>query len=140
MEEEQLEAIRAYLDRADEALQAARLLLYNGLIRDSVSKVYYAVFYAATSVLISIGKNPSKHSGVISLFGLELVKKGSIDAKYGRMLSTAFDDRNISDYRVSQEVSVETAETRIAEAEEFLSRMERYLREKDIYGKDDNSG
>ena len=44
---ENIQALVTYrLEQADESLEAARILLGNNLIRPSVNRAYYAMFYA----------------------------------------------------------------------------------------------
>jgi predicted nucleotidyltransferase len=42
----------------------------------ATSRAYYAAFYAAEAALLSLGETRSKHSGVLSAFGLLVVKQG----------------------------------------------------------------
>ena len=68
--------IRYRLEQADESLESAQLLLDNGKYRPSVSRSYYAMFYAVLALLIFEEYSSSKHSGVLSYFNQTFVKKG----------------------------------------------------------------
>ncbi len=77
MMSENIQALVTYrLEQADESLEAARTLLDKGLIRPSVNRAYYAMFYAVLALLARGKKETSKHSGAIALFDRDFVKKG----------------------------------------------------------------
>ena len=65
---ENIQALVTYrLEQADESLEAARALLDKKLIRPSVNRAYYAMFYAVLALLARGKKETSKHSGAIAL-------------------------------------------------------------------------
>ena len=55
------------IDQADESLEAARTLLDKKLVRPSINRAYYAMFYAVLALLARGKKETSKHSGAIYL-------------------------------------------------------------------------
>jgi uncharacterized protein (UPF0332 family) len=59
------------LEQAIESLEAAKVLLEKGLLRPSVNRSYYAMFYAVLALLTVKRKETSKHSGAISIFDKE---------------------------------------------------------------------
>lgn len=65
---------QALLTKADESLQAARLLTQEGFHGFAVSRAYYAMLYIAEALLPTDGLAFSKHSAVISAFGRVWVK------------------------------------------------------------------
>ena len=73
---ENIQALVTYrLEQADESLEAARTLLDKKLIRSSVNRAYYAMFYAVLALLARGKKETSKHSGAIALFDRDFVKQ-----------------------------------------------------------------
>jgi uncharacterized protein len=118
-----------YLDRAYQDLQAARSNLPQGFYRVSITRAYYAMFYAASALLASEGISRSKHSGVHAAFGERFVKGGLIEPKYAKMLGYAFDSRLDSDYDVEFVADQALAEDVLNDARCFVDRTERYLRE-----------
>lgn len=75
MKEDEIQTLIQYrLEQAETALDDARFLLEGRRSPQSiVNRAYYAMFYAALALLQKIGKIPSKHIGVISLFDTEFV-------------------------------------------------------------------
>src|SRR5436309_1241490 len=92
------ELIGGYLAKANEKMAVSQRLLFQGDFEDSISRAYYAAFYAAQALLLSEGLSSKSHTGLVSLFGLHFIKPGRIDKKYGRFLSNLLEDRQQSDY------------------------------------------
>ena len=74
--------IQLYLDRADQDLRAAEDNIRRGFYGVAVTRAYYAMFYAASALLVSEGIARSKHSGVHAAFGQHFVKTGLIETEY----------------------------------------------------------
>lgn len=72
--------------KAHSSLTAAKKLWEELLFAESISRSYYAMFYAAKALLLMDGIDVSKHSAVAAAFGREYVKTGKIDSRYHRML------------------------------------------------------
>lgn len=53
------------LARSREEISAAKLLAGGGFAVQSVSRAYFAAFYAAEAALLSLGESRSRHSGVM---------------------------------------------------------------------------
>lgn len=121
------ESIRALIQKAEQSLKVATLLLHDGYYDFSASRSYYTMFYCAEALLFTKGLSFSKHSAVISSFGKEFVKAKSMPEKLHFYLREAFDLRRIGDYETTG-VGKEEAEESIKRAEEFLKATKRYLR------------
>ncbi len=118
------------LEQSDESLKAADILLQKKLIRPSVNRSYYAMFYAVLALLAVEKKETSKHSGVISLFDKEFVKSGVIARDFSRWLHHAFDLRQQSDYAAQLSVSSLEAGDLFQHAKDFVEELKGILREK----------
>jgi uncharacterized protein (UPF0332 family) len=121
--------VRFYLDRANNALKQAGDNLNLGHYDVATSRAYYAMFYAASALLVSQGISRSKHSGVHAAFGQYFVKPGLIEPQYGRMLVNAFNVRLDSDYEAKPSLSLELAEDILRDASQFVDRAATYLEE-----------
>ena len=115
------------LTRAKKALLAAKTLLENQLYEDCVSRAYYAVLHAAKAALTTVGVEPESHHAVRRLFGLHLVKTGTVEKDFAKILTAEQEDREISDYDIHIEIEQDTALKRVADAEKFIERIEKYL-------------
>ncbi len=121
--------IELYMDQAWAALQQSRDNLGLGHYNVTISRAYYAMFYAATALLASQGISRSKHSGVHSAFGQYFVKPGLIEPEYSRMLANTFRLRLDSDYEVSLTPNKTSAQDTLRYAEQFVERAVTYLQQ-----------
>lgn len=91
------------MEQAQSALDDAKFLLEGNRSPQSIiNRSFYAMFYAALALLQKIGKVPSKHAGVISLFDTEFALKGIFPKELSKDFHKAFELRQLSDYKVSE--------------------------------------
>ena len=122
------ELVRLRLEQARETLDDARALLAAGRTpRSVVNRAYYAMFYAVLALLQGIGKAPSKHAGVVSLFDSEFVHAGAFPKEMSRALHDAFDERHESDYDTVRTPTRDEAAGLIASAEQFVRQVTEYV-------------
>ena len=125
-----LSLIKYRLEQAQTALDDAKYLLEGNRSPQSiVNRAFYAMFYAAIALLQKIGKIPSKHSGVISLFDTEFVLKGIFPKELSKDFHKAFELRQVSDYKTIEQISREQAEEILQKAVLFVNSITKYLTE-----------
>lgn len=112
--------ITAQLNKAEQSLAAAELLLRQGYGEFAASRAYYAMLYAAEALLASRGQSYSSHAAVQAAYGREFAKSGDLDVRFHRWLLDAQDLRNVGDYGIGIVISDEQAGQVIAWAREFL--------------------
>lgn len=95
-----------------------------------VNRGYYAMFYAASAILLTKGLGTSKHSGVISLLDREFVKSGEVDPVWSKNLRNALNLRSWGDYDEQAVITKEQAETLLNDARNFVSWAEQWLTER----------
>jgi uncharacterized protein (UPF0332 family) len=76
--------IEANMERAEQAVDAARKLVSDGYYDFAASRAYYAVFYAASALLLHEGLEFRKHSGVIAAIHQLFIKTGRLEKEYGK--------------------------------------------------------
>lgn len=121
------ELIQSYLAKARDKVRVARELRDLGDWDDAVSRAYYAALHAAQAALLTEGQRADTHRGVVVLFGLLLVKPGKLDRRWGKFLANLKDDRETSDYDPVSYIDEATARRAVAEAEEFVEAVDRYV-------------
>jgi len=126
------ELIARRLNRAYKNLEVARSLFTNEFYGDSVSKAYYAIFFAAKSLLLTKNLDPKKHSGVISSFNQYFIKTGEIEKELAEILKFAQKERVSADYDEFYSASPEEARSQLENAERFLGRLKEILQEKEF--------
>ena len=128
MKEDISTLIRYRLEQAQTSLEDAKFLLGGNRSPQSiVNRAYYAMFYATLALLQKIGKVPSKHTGVISLFDKEFVLKGIFPKKLSKDFHRAFELRQISDYKTYEPISIEKAKAIPTKATNFVKIIQRYF-------------
>jgi uncharacterized protein (UPF0332 family) len=120
--------IAGLLDKAERSLSAARLLLDQEHHDFAGSRCYYAMFYVAEALLVSLGESYSSHAAVIGAFGREFAKTGKLDPKFHRWLIDAQDIRNVGDYGVGKAITAEQVNEVIIRAQEFIVAGRDYLK------------
>ena len=98
MKEETKTLVAYRLERAEESLEEAKILLERGYGNTFVNRLYYACFYAVSALLLTRGLSSAKHSGIRSLFHQKIVKSGLVDLESGQLYDRLFDNRQKGDY------------------------------------------
>jgi uncharacterized protein (UPF0332 family) len=119
--------IQANFARSNESIEAARLLLQSGFPDFAASRAYYAVFYAATALLLQEGQEFSKHSGVIAAIHRQFIRSNKLPKEMGKTLNWLFELRSIADYGETQRVPTEDAELAIQSATSFVQAVRKLI-------------
>lgn len=86
------------LERARETIEEARILANAARWNACVNRLYYACFYAVSTLLVKDGLASSKHTGVRSLFNKHYVKTGKVPKDMARVYNDLFERRQEGDY------------------------------------------
>lgn len=127
LDEAQKEQIEIRWMLAEEKLKIAHELFAQKHWRDTISKAYYAMYYASKAMLMELGMDPHKHQGVISLVNQHIVRVGFSNPKYGKTLEDAFKARQDADYNFSYVPFEENATDAIRNAEAYLAEAKEIL-------------
>lgn len=117
------EMVKYRLECAQDALREAQTLLQKGLLRGTVNRSYYAMFYTAESLLATKRLSFSKHSAVIAAFRKEFVKSGKFPVTLGEWLQNAFEIRGDSDHEPFVKVDKTKAARLLRNAEQFVAKV-----------------
>ncbi len=114
-----------YMDKAERALEGARVLLASGDAEGACSRAYYAMHDAAHAALIAAGHEapdaPIKtHHSLIAEFGKRLVLGGQMDAAFGRAFNRVHDIRLLADYS-AEPPPTDQAAWAVEQAEGFVA-------------------
>lgn len=102
----------AYLQRADESLSSAKVLLDIGNLKDAVALAYYAMYHTLLALLFRTGIKCENHSAAIIL----LKEVFGID---NSSISKAKEERVDKQYYVDFKVTKEEVKEGISSAENF---------------------
>lgn len=84
-EENRKDIVNYRIERAFTALEQAKLNLKLNCLEVTANRLYYAAYYAVSSLLISNKIPAHSHEGNVTQFGLHFVKTGKVnreDANY----------------------------------------------------------
>lgn len=93
----------------------------------SVNRAYYACFYAASAVLLAMGRKFVKHSGLRAAVHKDLVKAGRLTARWGKAFDRIFENRQFADYIELHRFQREQIEDIVKDAEGFVQEMRRLI-------------
>ncbi|MCF6155069.1 MAG: HEPN domain-containing protein [Candidatus Brocadia sp.] len=119
------------LKQAEETLaEAKKMVEENFTSRSIINRAYYAMFYAVLALFLKteVYIQTSKHSGIISVFDKEFIKKEKIDKRYSKILHNAFDDRQEGDYKELVEIPFEKAVEHVKLAREFIRTIKEFVK------------
>ena len=121
--EQRTAVVRYWWSKADAGLLSARRELKAGALEFSVNRLYYAMFYAVTAVFLNRQMAFSKHSGVRAAFHREIIKKGLMDVKWGKLYDQLFEDRQEGDYMAMVVFDKQYVESQLVLCTEFLEKL-----------------
>lgn len=113
------EIFGSYIEKADNSLKSAKILLQNELYENSISMSYYAMYNSLLALLFKTGIKSENHAGSILVFQ-RLFDRPDL----ARTISRAKEERIDTQYYV---VSRERAGLTKASARDMLSNAEGFL-------------
>ncbi|MBQ2674285.1 MAG: HEPN domain-containing protein [Prevotella sp.] len=117
MDSEDRKALIAYRqEKADLALDDAAFLTEAGRYGLAANRLYYALYYAASAILLSKGVVTKRHSGLMSQIHLHFVKTGILSPDEGALFKVMFSLRHEDDYE-------DFIEVERADIEEYTPRV-----------------
>ncbi len=126
----------ALLRKSERTFAAADLLLEANNLESAASRAYYAWFYVAEALLLSLGVRSSRHGQVIAQYGLHFAKEGLLDRRFHRTLDEAFEIRQYADYTSDPDLDPVKIGALLREGRAFLDAARSYLQGK---GNEDDS-
>lgn len=116
-------------EKASTTLRDARILFEAKSFHSAVNRIYYAMFYEVSALLLTRKISASKHTGVRAKFAEHFIKTGIVSKDIGRFYSKMFDFRQEGDYddfvyfeEEKVKIWLETAEKYIKILEELLDK------------------
>ncbi len=117
--------VQRHFEQAAECVEDARVLLDNNRLAAAVTRVYYAMFYAATAALLARGIRRSSHHALLAAFGKTFIKTRELDEHLYKELRAAFERRQQADYEAILEVDHQAAAQLHKQAIDFVDACRR---------------
>lgn len=125
--ENRLANARADLQAAHDALRIADAALSLGVLRDAMSRAYYAAFHAARALVLVHGLEPRTHAGLFHLFNEHVIRPGQLEPRFNLVLTRLQAYRQASDYAYAFVMSPEDVTAEIAAARELVERAQKIV-------------
>lgn len=117
----QMELAQEHLDDCIDDIEQGRL-------RSAVDRAYYAMYHSAVALLCHLEVRPPRsHSGLLTLFGLEVVNKGVMEARFAQMLRRANRNRMAATYSGEADITEDMARANVENARSFVSKVQERL-------------
>jgi uncharacterized protein (UPF0332 family) len=127
VDEEKIALIQHRVKKSKETLIDASLLFNNRRLSAAVNRIYYALFYSVSALLLTNNLSSAKHTGVKSLFHKHFVLTGKVDNESGRLFSIMFDFRHKSDYDDYVEFEQEKVKEWLVKTERVIHILEQAI-------------
>lgn len=127
MQDNNIELSRYRMDRAEQCLSSARMLVETEDFKSAANRSYYAIFNAIRAVLALDGVDFKKHSAVTSYFRQHYIKTGVFKIELSDIVTEAFQIRQDSDYNDYYVISKEEVTDQLKQAEFFCAEVAEYL-------------
>ena len=115
--------IAGELERSDQSLKSARLLVDAGLLLDAESRLYYAAFHAVVALLMTQDLQARSHAGVAQMLGMHFVKTGRLHSDDGRLFARLQKFRLEADYSIAFVLTKEALEDDLTACTSFVQRL-----------------
>jgi len=127
--DEKINLIHYRIERANESLNAAKLLFDTDMYIPAMNRIYYSMFYAVQALLILKESTFSKHGQVKGFFNREFIKTGILPIEFGKLFNTVFEYRQKYDYVDLVIPDKDIISDYITEAKKFIEKISKYIDE-----------
>lgn len=129
MQRKKHDYINYRLERADEALRDAMLMLKNDSLYSAVNRLYYAAFYTVLALLRINDNIPKTHKGVKVLFNKDFIQTEIIPREYSYIYSKLFNWRQESDYGDFPEINKEQITELYFLTKDLIAYLKNYIKQ-----------
>ncbi|MDZ7695891.1 MAG: HEPN domain-containing protein [Deltaproteobacteria bacterium] len=109
-----------WFEKPEESLKSAKREFEAGSVSFAMNRLYYAAFYAVSTLLMAHNLSFKKHSGVRAAFHQKFIKPGLVERRWGRFYDQLFEDRQEGDYVVFISFEPAYVESKMNECAQFI--------------------
>ena len=125
--EEKIALSKFRLEKAENLLEDAKLLLKEGRAESSINRSYYAALSASKAALILFGIDPKTHEGAKTMVNKKLVLEGLIPKEYGKWFRALLFERENADYGDYISIDLSDAEEAYKNASKFIEKIKEII-------------
>jgi uncharacterized protein (UPF0332 family) len=123
------ELIKYRIEQSKSTIETVELLIENKKYNAAVNRMYYGMFYMLLAVAAKEGFETSKHHQLIGWFNKTFIKEGLLPKETGKMISTVFKSRQISDYEAFVNFKLDEVLQLFRDMKKFVQVLELYLKD-----------
>lgn len=97
-ESDRLQLVEYRIERAENTLKEADYNAEGGYYIAAVSRLYYAVYYAASALMAYSDIDVATHAGIKTMLSLHFIRTGKLSTEIGKIYGQLFDSRHSNDY------------------------------------------
>lgn len=86
------------LEKSRQTIREAEILAKSDFFNAAINRLYYAVYYAASALMLNSSIEAATHKGVKTMLGLKFIHTGKLDKEYGQIYQRLFESRQAGDY------------------------------------------
>ena len=125
---EERQALVTYrMEKAHKTYQQAVASIPLGFWEMTANRLYYAVYYAASALLLSKGLSVQTHNGIVQMLGLHFVKTDKLSRENGTLYGRLFSLRQTGDYGDTFDLTQEDVEPLVEPAKEVIETVEKLI-------------
>lgn len=129
-QEEREVIVTLELEKSQNTLAQAYIMVENGIWEMVANRLYYALFHAVSALLICNHHEVGTHRGAVGKFSLFFVKTGIFTKEEGKLYSQLQTLRENGDYNCSFDVTREDVEKRIEPTKQLIEKIRKYIEQK----------
>ncbi|MDE7152922.1 MAG: HEPN domain-containing protein [Muribaculaceae bacterium] len=111
------------LEKANDTMQQVHAISRLGYWTLVANRLYYAVYYACSALLIANGIEVSTHKGVIKQIGQSFILPGTLPVTDAKLLNKLFSMRQSGDYEDLFDWDEADVAPLISQVEDFIMRI-----------------
>lgn len=125
-------AIKFQLQKANQLLRDAEILVEHGGLTSVISRLYYACFHATTALLQTKNLVAKTHTGLITVLHKEFVLKKEFDAEQSKFFSSLLKERMDDDYGSSLVTDIEEVTGFLQPAKKYIDYIANLIQENEF--------
>ncbi len=120
------------MNQALETIELANFLVVSDKLIIAVNRIYYGMYYALTALALKSKYETSKHGQLIGWFNKEYISSQMVDARYGKILRNAYQNRTKGDYDAFVSFSKVEVEYLLSEMADFIKEIKRLIENQEL--------
>lgn len=129
-DEERFALVSYRLEKAHNTMEQVKSIVPLAYWDMIANRLYYAVYYAVSALLLQDGHSVQTHHGIIQMLGLHYIKTDILNREYGTLYSQLFSLRQTGDYGDTFGLTEKQVLPLIKPAEEMINTIDTLIKEK----------